>query len=64
MSLQEEDSRKIADLLKHGAHCLHDLGAANEAGGAFVSEGIDQILQARLLFVLCCSSRVSVLGIL
>ena len=43
--LQEEDSRKIAQLLKHGAHCLQDLGAANEASGAFAAEGIDQILQ-------------------
>jgi hypothetical protein len=26
----EGDSRKIADLLKHGAHCLHAMEAANE----------------------------------
>ena len=30
----EEDSRKIADLLKHGAHCLHAMEAANEQVGA------------------------------
>ena len=30
----EEDSRKIADLLKHGAHCLHAMEAATEQVGA------------------------------
>lgn len=41
----EEDSRKIAQLLKHGAHCLSDLGAATEQSDAFAAEGIDAILQ-------------------
>lgn len=45
--MQEEDSAKIAQLLKHGAHCLTDMGGANEASGAFAAEGIDQILQVR-----------------
>jgi hypothetical protein len=26
----EQDSKKIADLLKHGAHCLQDIGTAAE----------------------------------
>ena len=34
----EEDSRKIADLLKHGAHCLHAMEAANEQVGAGLVE--------------------------
>ena len=41
----EEDSKKIAQLLKHGAHCLADLGAAAEQSDAFAAEGIDAILQ-------------------
>ncbi|KAL4858846.1 Chromodomain-helicase-DNA-binding protein 6 [Chlorella vulgaris] len=43
----EDDTRKIAELLKHGAHCLHQMEAATEQGGEFVAEGIDQILQGR-----------------
>lgn len=47
----EEDSKKIAQLLKHGAHCLADLGAAAEQSDAFAAEGIDAILQARLVLL-------------
>ncbi|KAL4423047.1 hypothetical protein ABPG77_002081 [Micractinium sp. CCAP 211/92] len=43
----EDDSRKIAELLKHGAHCLQAPEAANEQSGAFAAEGIDEILQGR-----------------
>ena len=49
----EEDSKKIAQLLKHGAHCLADLGAAAEQSDAFAAEGIDAILQARLVLFRC-----------
>lgn len=44
----QDDSKKIAELLKHGAHCLHDLGAAAEQSGAFAAEGIEDILQVGL----------------
>lgn len=43
----EADGKKIADLLKHGAHCLAAMDAANKETEAFASEDIDQILNGR-----------------
>ena len=43
----ELDGKKIAELLKHGAHCLDKVEEANAETDAFASEDIDQILSGR-----------------
>lgn len=43
----ELDGKKIAELLKHGAHCLDKAEEANAETEAFASEDIDQILKGR-----------------
>ncbi|KAH7617240.1 putative Chromodomain-helicase-DNA-binding protein 7 [Nannochloris sp. 'desiccata'] len=43
----ELDGKKIAELLKHGAHCLDKVDEANAETEAFASEDIDQILKGR-----------------
>jgi SNF2 family DNA or RNA helicase len=43
----ELDGKKIAELLKHGAHCLDKVEEANAETEAFASEDIDQILKGR-----------------
>lgn len=43
----ETDGKKIAELLKHGAHCLAAMDAVQKETDAFASEDIDQILQGR-----------------
>ena len=43
----ELDGKKIADLLKHGAHCLDKVDEANAETEAFAEEDIDEILKGR-----------------
>jgi len=43
----EADGKKIAALLKHGAHCITSMDAANQETEAFASEDIDEILKGR-----------------
>jgi superfamily II DNA or RNA helicase len=43
----ELDGKKIAELLKHGAHCLDKVEEANAETEAFASEDIDAILKGR-----------------
>jgi superfamily II DNA or RNA helicase len=43
----ELDGKKIAELLKHGAHCLDKVEEADAETEAFASEDIDEILKGR-----------------
>ena len=44
---EEMDGKKIADLLKHGAHCLDQVEEAAAETNAFANEDIDEILKGR-----------------
>ncbi len=43
----EQDHKRIADLLKHGAHTLHHENEANQEEAKFEQESIDAILNGR-----------------
>lgn len=43
----EQDHKRIADLLKNGAHTLHQDNEANQEDAKFEQESIDAILNGR-----------------
>ena len=43
----EQDHKRIADLLKHGAHTLHHENEAQQEEAKFEQESIDAILNGR-----------------